>query len=153
MAKLRFKRHLFLLILQPGARRGAIIWHGSNFTHRGLVFPHIWTKNPRAFFFFGGKIAAAPFVCNRVDVPMHILLIHQAFAALDEPGGTRHHELARFLAAKGHRGTVIASPGSYLTGKSRQGRIAWVERQQDGEQITFLRAYTYPALHRSFAHR
>src|SRR3972149_2095050 len=84
---------------------------------------------------------------------MHILLIHQAFAALDEPGGTRHHELARFLAAKGHRVTVIASPVSYLTGKSRQGRIAWVERQQDGEQITFLRAYTYPALHRSFAHR
>ena len=25
---------------------------------------------------------------------MHILLIHQAFAALDEPGGTRHHEIA-----------------------------------------------------------
>ena len=84
---------------------------------------------------------------------MHILLIHQAFAALDEPGGTRHHELARFLAAKGYRVTVIASPVSYLTGRSRQGRTAWVERQQDGKQITLLRAYTYPALHRSFAHR
>jgi hypothetical protein len=47
---------------------------------------------------------------------MHILLIHQAFAALDEPGGTRHHELARYLASKGHRVTVIASPVSYLTG-------------------------------------
>ena len=41
---------------------------------------------------------------------MHILLIHQAFAALNEPGGTRHHELARYLAQKGHRVTVIASP-------------------------------------------
>ena len=47
---------------------------------------------------------------------MHVLLIHQAFAALDEPGGTRHHELARYLAAHGHRVTVIASPVSYLTG-------------------------------------
>ena len=47
---------------------------------------------------------------------MHILLIHQAFAALDEPGGTRHYELARYLAQRGHRVTIIASPVSYLTG-------------------------------------
>ncbi len=46
---------------------------------------------------------------------MHILLIHQAFAALDEPGGTRHHEIARAIAARGHRVTVIASRVSYLT--------------------------------------
>ena len=49
---------------------------------------------------------------------MHILLIHQAFTALDEPGGTRHHEFARTLAAQGHQVTVIASPVSYLTGAS-----------------------------------
>ena len=48
---------------------------------------------------------------------MHILLIHQAFASLNEPGGTRHHELARYLVEKGHQITVIASPVSYLTGK------------------------------------
>jgi len=84
---------------------------------------------------------------------LHILLIHQAFTALDEAGGTRHHELARYLAAHGHRVTVIASPVSYLTGKARYKHIAWVERQQDGELITILRTYTYPALHRSFVHR
>ena len=84
---------------------------------------------------------------------MHILLIHQAFAALDEPCGTRHHELARYFASQGHRVTIIASSISYLTGKSRQTRIPWVERQMDGELITILRAYTYPALHRSFAFR
>jgi hypothetical protein len=49
---------------------------------------------------------------------MHILLIHQAFAALDEPGGTRHHEFARYLATQGHRVTVIASPVSYFTGSA-----------------------------------
>ena len=47
---------------------------------------------------------------------MHILIIHQAFAALSEPGGTRHHELARYLVQRGHRVTIIASPVSYITG-------------------------------------
>lgn len=84
---------------------------------------------------------------------MHILLIHQAFASLDEPGGTRHHELARYLAAHGHKVSIIASPISYLTGKSRFAKIPWSEKQTDGELITIIRAYTYPALHRSFAFR
>jgi glycosyltransferase involved in cell wall biosynthesis len=84
---------------------------------------------------------------------VHVLLIHQAFTTLDEPGGTRHHELARYLAAQGQRVTVIASPISYLTGKSRSARIPWCEKQSDGELITILRAYTYSALHRSFAFR
>ena len=84
---------------------------------------------------------------------MHILLIHQAFAALDEPGGTRHHEMARYFAAGGHQVTIIASPVSYLTGKTHNQRIPWVERQDGGQDVTILRAYTYPALHKSFAHR
>ena len=53
---------------------------------------------------------------------MHILLIHQAFAALDEAGGTRHHEMARFLVTQGHQVTSIASPVSYLTGSTRQAK-------------------------------
>src|SRR5688572_16397938 len=79
---------------------------------------------------------------------MHILLIHQAFAAIDEPGGTRHHELARFLVQKGHRVTVIASRVSYLTGQeSPRARI----KRRGGVRV--LRAYTYNALHKSFVHR
>jgi glycosyltransferase involved in cell wall biosynthesis len=84
---------------------------------------------------------------------VHILLIHQAFVTLDEPGGTRHHELARYLASQGHRVTIIASPISYLTGKTRSPKIPWSEKQTDGDLITILRAYTYPSLHRSFAFR
>jgi glycosyltransferase involved in cell wall biosynthesis len=83
---------------------------------------------------------------------MHILLIHQAFAAIDEPGGTRHDELARFLIQKGHRVTVIASPVSYLTGTTRPAA-----RKKRGEKaaggVKVLRAYTYNALHKSFVHR
>ena len=84
---------------------------------------------------------------------MHILLIHQAFVALDEPGGTRHHEIARYLASQGHHVTIIASQISYLTGKARSNKTPWTEKQTDGDLITILRAYTYPSLHRSFAFR
>jgi glycosyltransferase involved in cell wall biosynthesis len=80
---------------------------------------------------------------------MHILLIHQAFAALDEPGGTRHHELARFLAQHGHQVTVIASPVSYLTGTLTPSPLPMGE----GLGVRVLRASTYNALHKSFVHR
>lgn len=83
---------------------------------------------------------------------MHILLVHQSFATLDEPGGTRHYELARHLASLGHQVTVIASPVSYLTGKAHSGRVAWLERLEE-PGISIYRTYTYSALHRSFIHR
>ena len=83
---------------------------------------------------------------------MHILLIHQAFAALDEAGGTRHHELSRLLVARGHRVTIISGQVSYLSGKTA-GKTGWVELQEDVPGLTILRTYTYAALHRSFVHR
>jgi glycosyltransferase involved in cell wall biosynthesis len=83
---------------------------------------------------------------------MHILLIHQAFAALNEPGGTRHYELARILAQRGHRVTVVASPISYLTGAQSAPRGIRLESAESG-QITILRTYAYSAIHRSFLHR
>jgi glycosyltransferase involved in cell wall biosynthesis len=83
---------------------------------------------------------------------VHILLIHQAFVALGEPGGTRHHELARYLAQRGWRVTIIASPVSYLTGRVGQAGVPSEPDPLD-ERITILRTYTYSALHRSFIHR
>ena len=84
---------------------------------------------------------------------MHILLIHQAFAALDEAGGTRHYEIARYLAGKGHHVTIITSPVSYLTGKTDGRRMHWVEKETPEDGITILRGFTYSALHKSFLHR
>jgi glycosyltransferase involved in cell wall biosynthesis len=83
---------------------------------------------------------------------MHILLIHQNFAALNEPGGTRHHEMARYLVEKGHRVTVISSPISYLTGSRKVSATSSLESEPDA-RLTIRRVYTYPALHRSFFHR
>jgi glycosyltransferase involved in cell wall biosynthesis len=84
---------------------------------------------------------------------MHILLIHQAFAALDEAGGTRHYEMARFLVSRGHRLTIIASQVSYLTGKAKKDKTTWVDRHEPEPGITILRTFTYAAFHRSFFHR
>ena len=92
-------------------------------------------------------------VNNSANKSIHILLIHQAFAALDEPGGTRHYEMARAFVRHGHRVTIITSPVSYLTGRSSQTGSRWVTRENPEPGIEVLRAYTYPALHRSFFHR
>jgi glycosyltransferase involved in cell wall biosynthesis len=84
---------------------------------------------------------------------MHILLIHQAFAAIDEPGGTRHHEFARALAGRGHKVTVIASPVSYLTGlHSNPPKITDGKKEED-ESVVILRTQTTLSLHRSFVQR
>lgn len=93
---------------------------------------------------------------------MHILIVHQSFASLGEPGGTRHFEFARLLAAHGHRVTVIASPVNYITGAPLQlppfaEQTGGVPRRGEGGQdegeITILRASVYAAHHKSFVHR
>ncbi len=84
---------------------------------------------------------------------MHILLIHQAFAALDEAGGTRHIELANYLADHGNRVTIISSPVNYLTGQSSQSHPKWIEKQALRPGVDLVRTFTYTALHRSFFHR
>ncbi len=84
---------------------------------------------------------------------MHILLIHQAFASLNEPGGTRHYETARYLVARGHRVTIIASPVNYITGRPQAGRLRWSQKETTEPGITVLRPYVYTAHHKSFFHR
>jgi glycosyltransferase involved in cell wall biosynthesis len=82
---------------------------------------------------------------------MHILLIHQVFAALGEPGGTRHHEMARYLTSQGHRVTVVTGQVNYLTGERTAS--GWVQKQTDDHGVVIYRCYTYAAWHRSFFHR
>lgn len=93
--------------------------------------------------------AAEPVAHHKI----HILLIHQAFAALDEPGGTRHIEMARAFIENGHRVTVITSPVSYLTGRTAAGRMKWKTSESPQPGLEIVRVFTYSALHRSFLHR
>jgi glycosyltransferase involved in cell wall biosynthesis len=80
---------------------------------------------------------------------MRVLLIHQSFTSPDEPGGTRHYELARHLTGLGHRVTIVASDLSYLTGKRVLAKRKLIS-EQDLSGVRVLRAYTFPALHGSF---
>lgn len=80
---------------------------------------------------------------------MKILLINQAFVSPDEPGHTRHFELAKFLQTRGHELVIVASDLNYQTGKKtieRKGIFA----EQTIEGVKILRSYIYPALHHSY---
>jgi glycosyltransferase involved in cell wall biosynthesis len=80
---------------------------------------------------------------------VNILLIHQAFATPEEPGGTRHYELARHLAGRGHRVTVLAGQVSYLTGK--RGRwTGWAIKEGPEQGLEIWRCFSLPGWHHSF---
>ena len=83
---------------------------------------------------------------------MHILLIHQAFAALGEPGGTRHHEFALQLTELGHHVTVITGQVSYLTGEKTETGT-WFAREVDEYGVEIWRCRSYSGWHKSFFHR
>jgi glycosyltransferase involved in cell wall biosynthesis len=93
---------------------------------------------------------------------MHLLLIHQAFASPDEPGGTRHFEFGLRLVRSGHRFTAVASRITYMTGQAwhavarppipGEGGAGGPESEHTAG-LRVLRAYSLPAHHRSFAWR
>ena len=63
---------------------------------------------------------------------MRLLLIHQAFTSPEEPGGTRHYELAGHLIELGHRVTIVASDLSYLTGNRVHAQPKFISEQDLG---------------------
>jgi glycosyltransferase involved in cell wall biosynthesis len=80
---------------------------------------------------------------------MKILLINQSFVSPEEPGHTRHFEMAKFLRSHGHELVIVASDMNYQTGqRTVNTRGLYVEQDIDG--IRVLRAYSYPSLHVSF---
>ncbi len=80
---------------------------------------------------------------------MKILLINQAFVSPDEPGHTRHYELAQYLKSHGHQLVIIASDLNYQTG-NKIIQHHGLSIQQDINGIQVIRAYIFPALHRSY---
>jgi glycosyltransferase involved in cell wall biosynthesis len=80
---------------------------------------------------------------------MKILLLNQAFVSPDEPGHTRHFEMAQYLRGRGHELVIVASDLNYQTGRRTvERRGLFTEQTIDG--IRVLRSYIYPALHRSY---
>lgn len=80
---------------------------------------------------------------------MKILLINQAFVSPDEPGHTRHYELAQYLKQFGHELIIVGSDINYQTGERIiQHRGMSAEQNLDGVRV--VRAYIYPTLHKSY---
>jgi glycosyltransferase involved in cell wall biosynthesis len=80
---------------------------------------------------------------------MKILLINQAFVSPDEPGHTRHFEMAQYLRERGHELVIVASDLNYQTGQRTVERHGlFTEQTIDGVRV--LRSYIYPTLHRSY---
>jgi len=81
-----------------------------------------------------------------------ILLINQVFVSPNEPGHTRHFEMAQYLRERGHELVIVASDLNYQTGRRTvELRGLFAEQILDGVRI--LRAYMFPALHRSYLWR
>lgn len=76
---------------------------------------------------------------------MHVLLIHQAYAGPDDPGGTRHYELASHCVDEGFQFTVVASDVSYKTGR----KLEKAATSASAPGIRVIRARTPATLHRS----
>src|SRR3990172_9348965 len=80
---------------------------------------------------------------------MKILLVNQAFVSFDEPGFTRHFEMAKYLRERGHEMVIVASDVNYQTGQrivEHRGFIA----EQEIEGVRVLRAFMLPSLHRNY---
>lgn len=80
---------------------------------------------------------------------MRILLINQAFVSPEEPGHTRHFEMAKFLQSRGHELVIVASDLNYQTGQRTVVRTG-VFAEQNFDGVRVLRSYIFPALHRSY---
>ncbi len=80
---------------------------------------------------------------------MKILLINQHFVLPDEPGFTRHYEMAKFFVDHGYEFTVVASGLNYQTGEKKVEHKRMTLRR-DFEGINILYAHILPSLHRNF---
>ncbi len=83
---------------------------------------------------------------------MRILLINQVFVSPDEPGHTRHFELAQFLKQQGHELVIVASDVNYQTGQRTVEQSGlFTEQKLDGVRV--FRTHITSGLHRNYAAR
>lgn len=83
---------------------------------------------------------------------MRILLINQVFVSPDEPGHTRHFELAQFLKERGHELVIVASDLNYQTGqRTVEPSGLYTEQNLDGVRV--LRTHITSGLHRNYVAR
>ncbi len=80
---------------------------------------------------------------------MKILLVNQAFVSFDEPGFTRHFEMAKYLHTRGHEMVIVASDVNYQTGTRIVEQRGFITEQAI-EGVRVLRGFMLPSLHRNY---
>ncbi len=80
---------------------------------------------------------------------MKILLVNQAFVSFDEPGFTRHFEMAKYLRERGHEMVIVASDVNYQTGRRIVEHRGFIV-EQEIEGVRVLRGSMLPSLHRNY---
>ncbi|HSM25739.1 MAG TPA: glycosyltransferase family 4 protein, partial [Anaerolineaceae bacterium] len=86
---------------------------------------------------------------NGKIIHMKILLINQVFVSPNEPGHTRHFEMAKYLQKFGDEMVIVASDMNYQTGQrtiDHKGLVA----EQEIEGVRILRSSMVSAIHRSY---
>lgn len=80
---------------------------------------------------------------------MKVLLINQSFVSPDEPGHTRHYELAQYLRGSGHDLVIVGSDVNYQTGE-RIVAHKGLSVEQDINGVRVVRTSLLSAIHRSY---
>lgn len=69
---------------------------------------------------------------------MHVWLVNHYALPPTEPGGTRHHALARYLIRRGHEVTIIAGSFNHATGRQRDSVAGKVCTFEQFDEVPFL---------------
>lgn len=82
---------------------------------------------------------------------MNVVLVYQYYQDHTAPGHSLMHDLAHYLAARGHRVTVVTGDGGYM--RTGAPSLPWYRRirriEMDGS-VRVIRTYAYTGLHRSY---
>jgi glycosyltransferase involved in cell wall biosynthesis len=81
-----------------------------------------------------------------------VLLIHQAFATPQDPGGTRHYELMQRCQGPELRFTAVTSQNRYLDCASADQSGRWMSREEH-QGIDLIRTYASSGHHKNFLWR
>lgn len=85
---------------------------------------------------------------------MKILLIHQYFLGVNEPGGSRFNQFVKYWEEMGHEITVIAGTVHYSTGKKPEKyKGKWIVKERYSDNTTLYRTYVSESYNKSFIGR
>lgn len=85
---------------------------------------------------------------------MKILVIHQYFLGVNDPGGSRFNQFVKYWEEQGHEVTVVAGTVHYATGqKDERYKGKWIVKEDYSPHVKLIRTYVSEAYNKSFLGR